>query len=393
MKKALIVGLDIGTTTGISIHDLKKNLLYLKSKKHFSTSNIIKQTMIFGRPLIIATDKENIPHKIKKIASSFDAKLFHPDHDLTIEEKERVVNISMKDSHERDALAASLFAFRFYFSQFNTIDRNLDILGLIKYSDKVKEMIIRKEAKNIAEAIEKVRPREEVKKEEPILREFEIDWKERAKELENKLREEKNRYEILKTYTEKLENRIRNLEIQKQEYLEEQLKKTEGARKEVLKEKEIRKRDILIKQLKFELGKQKSFKEAYEEEHKREQELKDIENEELLPVIIIPDFTKEAIVEANREFDIANKVVWIQNFKFSKIAAKVLASIKPKVVIGESDKEIKEILRESRIIVVDTIKPQIKEYYAAVSPQEIENEIKKIEKKNFLKWLEDYRRR
>jgi len=393
MPKTLIIGLDIGTTTGISIHDLKKNLLYLKSKKHFSTSNIIKRIMIFGRPLIIATDKQKVPHKIKKIATSFNAKIFHPDHDLTIEEKDRIVNISMKDTHERDALAASLFAFRLYASQFNTIDRNLEALGLKKYSDRAKEMIVKKQAKNIAEAIEKIRPKKKEIKEEVVSKEVKLDWGERAEELKKKLKEEKKRYEILKEYTEKLETRVRNLEIQKQEYLEEQLKKTEEARKQVLREKEIRSRDILIKQLKFELAKGKSIRNAYEEKLKREQELRDIKNENLIPVIMISNFTKEEIVNANRDFDIANKAIWIQNFKFSKTAAKVLASIKPKVVIGEADKEVKDILRESRIIVVDTIEPEVRDYYASVSPKEIEKEMRKIERKSFLKWLEDYRRR
>ncbi len=393
MPKPLIVGLDIGTTTGLSIHDLKKNLLYLKSKKHFSTSNIIKQITVFGRPLIIATDKKKVPNKIKKIASSFNAKIFHPDHDLTVEEKERIVNISMKDKHERDALAATLFAFKLYASQFNTIDRNLEAIGLKQYSDRVNEMIVRKEAKNIAEAIEKVRPKKKEVKEKVVLKEVEFNWKDRAEELRKKLREEKNRYDILKIYTEKLETRVRKLEIQKQEYLEEQLKKTEEARKEVLREKEIRSRNILIKQLKFELAKGKSIRKAYEEKLEIEQELRDIKNENLLPVIMIPNFTKEDIVNANREFDIANKAIWIQNFKFSKTAARVLASIKPKVVIGETEKEIKDILRSSRIIVVDTIKPETRNYYAAVSPKEIEKETRKIERKNFLKWLEDYKRR
>jgi predicted RNase H-like nuclease (RuvC/YqgF family) len=350
--------------------------------------------MIFGRPLIIATDKEKIPNKIKKIASSFNAKVFNPDHDLTIEEKDRVVNISMKDKHERDALAASLFAFKAHASQFNTIDRTLETLGLERYSNKVKEMIVRKQAKNIAEAIEKVRPKKKrVEKEKPVFEPTKIDWEQRSKNLEKRLREEKNRYDILKAYTEKLESRIKTLEIQKQDYLDEQMRKNEQARKEILKDKEIRKRDILIRQLKFELNKQKSFTQAYEEEHEREQELDDILDEKLLPVIIIEDFTKESVVNANREFDIADKAVWVQNFKFSKTAAKALASIKPKVVIGEADKEIRNILRKSRIIVVDTVKPKTREHYAAVSPKKIEKEMRKIEKKSFMKWLEDYRRR
>jgi len=309
---------------------------------------------------------------------------------LTIEEKENIVNISMRDDHERDALAASLFAFRTYSPQFYNVDNSLDVLGLKKYSDRVKEMIIRKEAKNIAEAIEKVRPREEIEetvfKEEPKL-----DVKEINEELNKKLREEKNRYEILKAYTEKLENRIRNLEIQKQEYLEEQLKKTEEARKQILKDKEIKAREILVNQLKFELNKEKKLKEAYEEKQKIDDEIKNIEKDKMIPVIIIENFTKEDIVNINRDLSINNKIIWIKNFKFSKVAAKVLTSIKPKVVIGEVDKEIKEMLTDSKIIVVDTIKPEVRNFYAAISPQEIENEIKKIEKKNFLKWLEEYR--
>ena len=212
MPKPLIVGLDIGTTSAVSIHDLKKNLLYLKSRKNFSTSNIVKQIIIFGTPLIIATDKQNVPQKIRKIAASFNAKVFSPDHDLTIEEKERIVNISMRDSHERDALSASLFAFKFYSPQFNTIDMNLESLNMKEHSDKVKEMIIRKEAKNIAEAIERVKPKKKEIIEIPKEPE-KINFEERCAELEKRLKEYRYSYEILKTYAEKLETRVKNLEI------------------------------------------------------------------------------------------------------------------------------------------------------------------------------------
>lgn len=392
MLKPLIVGLDIGTTSAVSIHDLKRNLLYLKSKKNFSTSNIIKQIMIFGTPLIIATDKQNVPQKIRKIAASFDAKVFNPDHDLTIEEKEKIVNISMRDSHERDSLAAALFAFRFYSPQFNTIDMNLESLKMGEFSDKVKEMIIRKEAKNIAEAIEKVKPKKKEEKEIPKEPE-KINFEERCTELEKRLREEKDRYNILKNYAEKLETRVKNLEIQKQEYLEEQMKKNEDARKQVAKEKEIKTRDILINQLKFELSKEKSMRQAFDQKRKIEQEIKDIEKNKMIPVIIIPEFTKESILNANKEFSISDKAVWIRDFKFSKVAAKVLSSIKPRLVIGETDDETNELLNESGIILVNTAKPEIREFYAAISPQKIEGEIKKIERKNFLKWLEEYRTR
>lgn len=395
MVKSIIVGIDIGTTTGIAIYDLNRNLLYTESKRYLSISSVIKQIMLFGKPLIIATDKEKTPSPINKLAASFNCKVFHPDHDLAVEEKDDIVKISIKDIHEKDALAAATFAYKSYAGQFNNIDRNLDSLGLRQYSDRVKEMIVKKEARNIAEAIEKIKPKKEEEKIEPksVSREINLDWKEKAKEYDKKLNEEKNRYEILRVYTEKLEERLKNLERQKQEYLEEELKKNEDSRKEVLKEKEIRTRDILIRQLKFELSKQKSFKEAYEEELKRQQELEDIENEKLIPIIIISNFDKEAIINTHRQFDIKDKVVWVKNFSLSKIASKVLRSIKPKVVIGELNDETKEVLRDAGIIVIDNLTPEIRRYYAAISPEKIENTVKKIEKKNFLNWLEDYRKR
>ena len=188
MVKSIIVGIDIGTTTGIAIYDLNRNLLYTGSKRYLSISSVIKQIIFFGKPLIIATDKEKTPSPISKIAASFNGKVFHPDHDLAVEEKDDIVKISIKDVHEKDALAAATFAYKNYAGQFNNIDMNLDSLGLRQYSDRVKEMIIKKEARNIAEAIEKIKPKKEEEKIEPkfVLREVNLDWKERVKEYEKR---------------------------------------------------------------------------------------------------------------------------------------------------------------------------------------------------------------
>jgi hypothetical protein len=70
-----------------------------------------------------------------------------------------------------------------------------------------------------------------------------------------------------------------------------------------------------------------------------------------------------------------------------------LTSLKPKVVIGEIDKEIKDMLVKRGIIAIDSITPEERIYYAAVSPEKIENEVNNVERKNFLGWLEDYRKR
>jgi len=392
MSKPIIVGVDIGITTGLAIYDLNRNLLYSGSKRNISIDRLIREISFYGKPLIIATDKKKIPQPVSKIAASFNCKTFNPDHDLTVEEKDEIIRIPIKDVHEKDALSAATYAFKRFAPQFNIIDRNLESLGLIQLQDRVKEMIVRKEAKNISEAIEKLKPKEE-EKIEKISKEIYLNWREKAKELEDKLKEEKRRNEILKKYVEKLEEKVRDLERQKEMYIEEEIKKNDEARKNVIKDKEIKNRDILIKQLQFELLKQKNLRKEFQENLDIQEELKNIELEKLIPVVIIPEFTRESISYSNRKFDIRNKIVWIKNFVSSGASTNFMVSLNPKVVIGEVDEETKNILRKKGIIVVGTLKPEVRNYYAAISPESIENEIKKIEKKEFINWLEEYRRR
>ena len=392
MTKPLIAGIDVGTTTGLAVYDLNRNLVYLESKRNVSISDIINQITSFGDPVIIATDKKTIPSSINKIAASFNCRVFHPDHDLSVKEKEYIVKIPTKDDHERDALAAATFAFKSYATQFSNIQNTLEPLGLLYLSDKVKKMIINREAKNIAEAIEMVKPKEEIKAKE-IVKETNLNWKEKAIEYKKSLKREKYRYEILRYYSEKLEEKVNDLEKQKQRYIEEEMKKNEKARENVLREREVKKRDILIRQLKFELGKQKNFRETYEEEFKKQEELKEIEEENLIPVIILSDFTVEYVVDVNSRFDIKDKVVWIKNFKSSIPALKALISFKPKIVLAELEDETKKRLKNSGIIVIDELKPEVRRFYGTLNSKELEDSIKKTEKKDFVNWLDEYRKR
>jgi predicted RNase H-like nuclease (RuvC/YqgF family) len=155
----------------------------------------------------------------------------------------------------------------------------------------------------------------------------------------------------------------------------------------------LRKKDILIKQLQFELAKQKSFSEVYKEHLRKEKEFRDIEDEDLIPIITISNFSKDSIANAHKEFGIRNRIIWFRETRISKPATRFLLSIKPKIVIADFDKETKKMLKSSNIIVVDGIEPEMKKYYAAISADELKDTIKKTEKKSFLNWLEEYRKR
>jgi predicted RNase H-like nuclease (RuvC/YqgF family) len=392
MSKPLIVGIDIGTTTGLAIFDLDKNLLYTGSRRNFSTSKIIKEIMSFGNPLIISTDKKKASPRIKKIAASFNCKIFKPEHDLSVEEKNEIVRIPIKDAHEKDALASASFAYRHYETLFNNINRALNQLNLEQQKDRVKEMILRGNAKNIAEAIEKVRPKKETKVRTEV-KEVYLNWKERANERKRELKDKDRRYEILKIYTEKLEEKLKALERQKQLYMKEEVKKNDKVRKKLMREKELRKREIIIKQLNFELTKQKCLRNTYEKRLKKQQEMIDIFDEGLIPVIKVSEFDKKSIENANKDFDIRNKVVWIEKFKPSKLAARFLIKNKPKVIISEMGNDTRKSLKKHGIIIIDSVKPEMREFYGAASPDEMKTTMLKTEKRNFLKWLEDYRQR
>jgi len=392
MTRPLIVGIDIGTTSGLSITDLNKNLLFTKSKKNFSLSEIKKSIMNFGKPVIIATDRRKVPVKIRKIASSFNSKIFSPKHDLSLKEKDRVLKKSITNPHERDSLAAAYFAYNFYEQKFRHIEKVLESKNLKEYADVVKEMLIQKEARNLSEAIELLQPRAET----PVIhltREINLDWKEQAERRERDLKEERKRNEILKIYCEKLEEKIKGLERQKQSYLEEQMQKNEKVRRSILKEKEIKSRDILIKQLRFEILKQKELLKIYEEKIRIEQEEKNIIMDNLVPVVIVPEFSREEIMNADRKFNLNNKVVFFEEPSFSKRASKTLEKITPKVVIADLDSEIVGQLKEAGIIVIDQLEIERREFFGAANPQKIKDVIKNIEKKNFINWLEEYRRR
>ena len=392
MPKPLIVGVDMGTTTGLAIYDLDKNLLYTGSRKNFSTSSIIKEIMNYGTPLIVSTDKKKVSPKIKKIAATFGSKVFSPDHDLTIEEKERILRINIKDVHERDALAAASFAFREHEALFNNINRSLNIMSLNDHRDKVKEMIIKGKAKNIAEAVDMVRPKEDYKIKTEF-KEVNLDWKEKAEEYVKKLKDRDRKYEITRLYTEKLEDKVKALERQKKVYQEEETKKNEKARRDLLKDKEIRKLNIVVKQLQYEMSKQKNLREAYEERIRRQDEMIEIQDQGLVAVVKIPNFSKEDIMRADSEFVIENKVVWIENYKPSKMSSRVLVRKRPKVVIADMEDKTKYFLKKYGLIVVDGVMPEMRRFYATVSPKELESTMKKMEKRDFLKWLGEYKKR
>ena len=285
-------------------------------------------------------------------------------------------------------------AYKSYLPQFSRIDDSLSSLGMEIHSDSIKEMLITKKAKNIAEAIDKLlappkeerkEPKQDAKKEQrnPL-----------ADQLRKKIHQLERSYDILKVYSQKLEDRLKTLEKQKAQLQDEQLRKSQEARISMLKEKEIQARDVLIKQLQFETAKHKTSSKLFEAKLSKDDEEKEIRSEGCVPIVPIDNFETDDIERAEREMGINGKTVWFKAVKPSKQVARALIARTPKIVICNGmDEKIAEMLRNANITVMEGVEPHMRNFHAFLKEEEFSDALKRSERKSFVGWLTGYRNR
>ncbi|WP_435359761.1 DUF460 domain-containing protein [Haloarchaeobius sp. DFWS5] len=122
----VIVGMDPGTTTALAIVSLDGEVLDVLSTRTADTAAVIEWVVERGRPVIVAADVTPMPNTVGKVRASFDAVPWEPDSDLPIDEKQhRTRETGYDNDHERDALAAALFAYDAHEDQFERIARKV----------------------------------------------------------------------------------------------------------------------------------------------------------------------------------------------------------------------------------------------------------------------------
>ena len=122
----LIVGLDPGTTTGIAAVDLDGNLVLLSSSRQMTMSDIVEELYRAGKPLIIASDVQQMPYSVEKIRRAFNAIPYTPKQSLSVEAKYSLTAaFSYTNDHERDALSAALDAYRSLQNKFRNIAKRV----------------------------------------------------------------------------------------------------------------------------------------------------------------------------------------------------------------------------------------------------------------------------
>lgn len=227
-RRYVIVGVDPGLETGLAAVDLSLRLVLLTSSRELDRSAIINRLYTVGIPVIVATDKNPPPDSVKKLASTLGVPLYVPPRNPSTSEKEAVIewyrrrhpSLRIETTHERDALAAALMAYRHYERSLREVEERIREMGIDADLDEAKLLILR--GRSVNEAIEAVvgkvlaEEREERDALKQILaklsrREYQDS---RVQELEKRVEELIRERELLKNELSELRKRVEELEFQ-----------------------------------------------------------------------------------------------------------------------------------------------------------------------------------
>ncbi|WP_129114244.1 DUF460 domain-containing protein [Halegenticoccus tardaugens] len=333
----VVVGIDPGTTTAAAVVDLEGTVLDVYSSRTADTADVIEWLIERGRPIVVAADVTPMPETVEKFRRSFDAAGWKPSSDLPIDEKlHRTRNEAYDNDHERDAMAAALFAYDAHEDQFERVSR------------KVPPQFDRGEV--IARV---VAGGESV---EAVLRDLTEDEESEAEETEHEpreLTEEEKRIKRLEAQVGRLEGHVEDLKEtlgDRDDRIEEFKRELSDARREERRKARERRE---VNRLERENGRLKRELEA-EREQVDELETKfarlktlwkldhsnfaDVaEGRDLVPVKVVDQFTKGAIESADERYGLASgDVVYLRDASGAGWrTAELLAETEPRIVLRD----------------------------------------------------------
>ncbi len=217
MRELLIAGIDPGTTVGYAILDTKGNAMKLRSSKQLELNSLIEEIVTHGSVLAIGTDKAKVPCLIEKAAARTGAKVIFPREDLPVSEKEAITKgLEAANSHEKDALAAALFAYKELEPLLQRIRKTLENEGKQNlFMEVTKTVVIT--GKNIKDTLREIENKETKEEKTATTETKEAPKAHSQHEIMLKRAERENN--ILKAYNSKLLAKARRLnnEIRRQQ--------------------------------------------------------------------------------------------------------------------------------------------------------------------------------
>ena len=282
----LIVGIDPGTTTAVAALDLDGTLLHLQSSRQMNMGDVIESLYKIGKPLIIASDVQDMPFSVEKIRRAFSAIAYTPKQDVSVETKlEITASFSYGNDHERDALSAALDAYRQYRHKFQNLLKRIPPGHDL---DEVRARVIRGQSLEHALAEINGGAAPSPQREAPPAR---VDEKhdERVRVLDGMVKR-------LRTFVAELQEEIKGKEYEIRR-LQARIRKVQTNRNsELAKDAEVVKKDVTIQNLKKHLRKEERHNRNLAKRLARIKQFAELSMDgEVVPVKVMDALTKEGL--------------------------------------------------------------------------------------------------
>jgi predicted RNase H-like nuclease (RuvC/YqgF family) len=365
-SRPLIVGVDPGVTTGVALVDLDGRILHVTSIRAADRGSVVELISRYGKPVIVAVDVSEVPDSVRKLATQLGANIYTPPHDLTSIEKRDLIErfageVKLRDSHERDALAAAYRAYLSLREKLEDVEEKLRDMGAEIEREEVKRWVL--EGLSLAEALERAL---EKAIEDVGLREGRVRREERRVQQVD-VTEYLVEIERLRAQRESLEARVRELEESLRDY-ERRLRDAQSTiRVEIARDAEIAKLKSRVEALEREVDRLRAEKERLEEEVVRiAKTITAVSTGELVLARRIPILTVRNL-RREEEFRGGDIVIVDNPNTFENEAVAELARMKVKAVLLQNlDSPLANILREKLIPALDARKYRVEEIHGIV---------------------------
>jgi hypothetical protein len=349
----VIVGIDPGTTTAVGVVDLDGGVLETFSSRTADAADVVRWIIERGRPLLVAADVQPMPETVEKFRRSFEAAGWAPDADLPVDEKlHRTRNADYANDHERDALAAALFAFDAHEDQFARITRKTPP-GVER--GEVIARVLGDEG-SVEAALADLRDEEEPEDEESVHEPRELTEEERRiKQLETQVDRLESHVEDLKS---KLSERDETIEEYKQELSDARREERRKARER----REVNRLERETDRLERELDDERERADELESKLERLKALWKLDHSnfadvskgrDLVPVKVVEQFTRDGVEATHEQYGIAaGDVVFLRDASGAgRSTAELLAEKQPRAVVrqGGLSEVADEVLFEHEI--------------------------------------------
>ncbi|WP_277554715.1 DUF460 domain-containing protein [Halobaculum limi] len=334
-RDRVIVGIDPGTTTAAAVVGLDGSVFDVHSTRTADSAELTEWLIERGRPVIVAADVTPMPETVEKFRRSFDAAGWTPTSDLPVDEKlHRTREEAYDNDHERDALAAALFAVDDHADQFERIGAKTP--AGIDRAEVIARVVADEQSVEGALSALTDNTGEEEEESGPEPRELTDDEK-RIRDLESQVDRLRDHVDDLKADLDEKDDEIEDLEAELSDARREE-------RLEARRDREVTRIRRENKRLERERDEAQETVEELEEKLARLKTLWKLDHDnfadvsegrDLVPVKVIEQFTKRAIRHADEQYGLAaGDVVYLRDASGAgQSTAELLADVEPKVIL------------------------------------------------------------